>query len=166
MPRFCQNCDEELVGAVNRCWKCGRLIDTELLTDKPPVRRPPVQLAVLSDGDSAPPPGALMGLGLVLRIQSSIEQLSAPRRYQFAVASVVCGGLACLVGLINGWAILFGIVAIGFGVLGMGARHRDLATMGLVLAVLAIFLGFGQIGIDLWAKYQSRNWLNDLQGIP
>lgn len=166
MPRFCQNCDEELVGAVNRCWKCGRLIDVELLVDKPPVRRSPVQLYQSSDEDPPSPTASLAGLALLLRIQSWIAQMSDPRRYQFAVASVACGGFACLVGLFNGWAVLFGIVAIGLGVLGMGSQRRDLATMGLVLAVMAIFLGFGQIGADLWAKYQSRNWLNELQGIP
>lgn len=42
----CAKCNEELMGAVNRCWRCGTefaLLPTSLAL--PPIRRPPVDLA-------------------------------------------------------------------------------------------------------------------------
>ena len=39
----CSHCGEELMGAVNRCWKCGRAFSAQPATDGlPPVRRVPV----------------------------------------------------------------------------------------------------------------------------
>lgn len=50
MAVHCTKCGEELLGAVNRCWRCG--LEFEVRggdSDRPPVRRPPVvsQEAVL-----------------------------------------------------------------------------------------------------------------------
>lgn len=39
----CSQCGEELMGAVNRCWKCGRAFSAQPASDGlPPVRRVPV----------------------------------------------------------------------------------------------------------------------------
>ncbi|UUO05803.1 hypothetical protein M4951_20830 [Blastopirellula sp. J2-11] len=39
MSTICSNCGEELIGAVNRCWRCGREFEIDALADTPPVRR-------------------------------------------------------------------------------------------------------------------------------
>ncbi|PQO35360.1 hypothetical protein [Blastopirellula marina] len=39
MATICSNCGEELIGAVNRCWRCGREFELDALADTPPVRR-------------------------------------------------------------------------------------------------------------------------------
>ena len=45
MPVICAKCGEELMGAVNRCWKCGQqAISTPDSAGAPPVRRSPVVL--------------------------------------------------------------------------------------------------------------------------
>ncbi|EAQ77585.1 hypothetical protein DSM3645_08296 [Blastopirellula marina DSM 3645] len=36
---ICSNCGEELIGAVNRCWRCGRDFEIDALADIPPIRR-------------------------------------------------------------------------------------------------------------------------------
>lgn len=41
----CENCGEELLGAVNRCWRCGTVVASAAVeVDLPPIRRtPPVR---------------------------------------------------------------------------------------------------------------------------
>ncbi|MFM7842739.1 MAG: hypothetical protein ACKPEY_00715 [Planctomycetota bacterium] len=39
----CSKCEEELLGAVNRCWRCGSVFSSQLPADgQPPVRRWPI----------------------------------------------------------------------------------------------------------------------------
>ena len=158
MKRACENCGEELIGSVNRCWRCGAAVNADSLSKIPPVRRAPVDL------------NGRMSVADAARVSQSLPyplsiDLSERGRHRCAVASVVCGAVACLTGIMSPWSILLGVVGIGLGVMGMQAKRRDLATMGLVLSVLAIFLGFAQIGSSIWTRYQSRRWLNELQGI-
>jgi hypothetical protein len=43
MAVYCSHCGEELLGAVNRCWKCGRTFSARLdPSGLPPIRRPPL----------------------------------------------------------------------------------------------------------------------------
>lgn len=53
MPVVCAKCGEELLGSVNRCWKCGQLaISTPDSAGAPPVRRSPVVLKAAEDAES------------------------------------------------------------------------------------------------------------------
>jgi len=50
MPVRCSKCGEELLGSVNRCWKCGTLF--HLRTEKsglPPVRMTPVETVIAAE---------------------------------------------------------------------------------------------------------------------
>src|SRR5436190_459879 len=61
MAVTCSNCGEELLGAVNRCWKCGSAFAAPPKTaDEPPVRRAPVPIEQLQ-AYSAMPAGAENG---------------------------------------------------------------------------------------------------------
>ncbi len=55
MAVFCSECGEKLLGAVNRCWNCGR--EFELLANEatPPVRRAPVCLTPSDEAVVAQP---------------------------------------------------------------------------------------------------------------
>jgi hypothetical protein len=44
MKARCENCGEELLGAVNRCWRCGAGVASAVTVDLPPVRRAPPNL--------------------------------------------------------------------------------------------------------------------------
>ncbi|HND54025.1 MAG TPA: hypothetical protein PLV92_16555 [Pirellulaceae bacterium] len=59
MQVHCAKCGEEVMGAVNRCWKCHHSFGNRLAAQLPPVRRPPI------DGplDRAPNPFGLNGVG-------------------------------------------------------------------------------------------------------
>jgi hypothetical protein len=50
MPKvICSHCGEELMGSVNRCWRCGRTFVAEHNPDNlPPVRRRPIPLELVT----------------------------------------------------------------------------------------------------------------------
>lgn len=162
MSYVCKKCGEVLFGAVNRCWKCGTAFEVAVNLKIPPVRREPVVLesdqAAAATGKSTLGPGALpfpMSIPLTVLGQK-----------RSAIASVIFGSVGCLWGLFSGWAIVLGVIGVGLGLIGMrNKRQRDTATMGLVLSVIAFFLGAGQIAFDIWVQYSSQQWIDDLQGI-
>jgi hypothetical protein len=50
----CSHCGEELMGAVNRCWKCGRAFSAQPTSDGlPPVRRVPLATVAAPANDTA-----------------------------------------------------------------------------------------------------------------
>jgi len=57
----CAKCGEELLGAVNRCWRCGTMLESRPgNTDLPPVRRAPIPLeaedvSTTADSEDEPP---------------------------------------------------------------------------------------------------------------
>jgi hypothetical protein len=58
MPVLCSRCGEELLGAVNRCWRCGQPIVSRLGGDgEPPIRRAPIEgpLHAAPSGEAAIP---------------------------------------------------------------------------------------------------------------
>ena len=163
MSYVCKQCGEVLFGAVNRCWKCGTEFEVAVNLKVPPVRREPVMLesdlvAAKSSGSSALGPASLP-------FPMSIP-LNVLGQKRSAIASVILGSLGCLWGLFSGWAIVLGVIGVGLGLIGMRSqRQRDTATMGLVLSVIAFFLGGGQIAFDIWVQYSSQQWIDDLQRI-
>lgn len=163
MSYVCKECGEVLFGAVNRCWKCGTEFEIAVNLKVPPVRREPVvlasdQAAAIQSGTSTLGPGSLP-------FPMSIP-FSELGRKRSAIASVVLGSLGCLWGLFSGWAIVLGMLGVALGLIGMlSHRDRDTATMGLVLSVIAFFLGAGQIAFHFWVQYASQRWIDDLQGI-
>ena len=47
----------------------------------------------------------------------------------------------------------------------MQTRRSDVAILGLSLSVIAIFIGLGYVAFDIWTRYQSQIWINEMQGI-
>lgn len=157
MERICDKCGEVLFGAVNRCWRCGNQLQVVVSTPKvPPIRRSPIDLSLatvsvpVSEQQPLPFPFSI--------------SLSNVARYRCSIVSGVLGTIGCLIGITTGWALFCGVVGLGFGLVGMQTKKRDLATMGLVLSVVAIFIGFAQIGFDVWTRFESQRWINELQG--
>lgn len=49
---FCSHCGEELLGSVNRCWRCGRQFVAEYNPENdPPVRRSPIPLELVNKSE-------------------------------------------------------------------------------------------------------------------
>lgn len=58
MAVTCANCGEELLGAVNRCWRCGQKFEEPQLSDLPPQRAVLVTDVVTAELVAAVPTGA------------------------------------------------------------------------------------------------------------
>jgi hypothetical protein len=157
MSVLCKTCGEELIGVVNRCWKCGTNIPISKHLTKPPIRRQPVELEDSQARRST-------------KTSSETIQPQTPPWYHrerfltiFAHAALWVGGVGCLIGLRSVWCFVPAVIGIPLGVLGMKATRRDLAATGLVLSVLALFLVFVQLGLDQYAKYQSQQLLESYE---
>ena len=158
----CKNCGAGLFGAVNRCWKCGTAIERYMTDEIPPIRRSRVVLPEEVSVDQLQE--QLVTTHQVLPFLLNFH-LSDVTRGRFAIASVVLGVIACLLGFASAWAALLGIAAAISAVLGMPVEERrDQATLGLVLAMIAIFVGIGHVAFDLWIQRASQqmidNWRN------
>ena len=158
----CKKCGEVLYGAVNRCWKCGTDIEVVIAPKIPPIRRSPVNLN---------PSPTTVAIGSVTDSAKQIlpwflnMELSEEVRHRFAIASAGIGAIGCILGITSGWTVIFGVIGIACGLVAMASKKRELATMGLVLSVIALFLGFSQIAFSLWTQYSSQRWIEELQGI-
>lgn len=165
--KLCEKCGEELFGAVNACWKCGNEIAIPMDDAKPPIRRAPVQLRPASPAAAGASdiglasrltPGSSAGQAMTA-IQALPFPLSIPlseNGYHWcAVTSVVLGVVAIFVGLFTAWNLPISIIGIGFGVKGMEARRRDLATMGLVLCVMSVFVVIFSMIWNAWVRYAA-----------
>lgn len=163
MIRACDSCGEELIGAVNRCWKCGATATIVAKTKIPPIRRAPVQLRVKATVyEATPEPRQVQAMLLPFAISDQTG-------YRLAQAGVATGVIGCLFGAATFivsplWPIVFGFAGIGLGLNGMQAKRSDVAILGLSLSVIAIFIGLGHVAFDAWTSYQSQQWINELQG--
>lgn len=175
MQQTCDECGETLFGVVNRCWKCGADVKVVVTPKIPPIRRSPVELRPrLSQANRLDSAATLQDpSGMVGDVLENVKQvlpwflnleLSEQAQERCGAVSVGLGVLGCLLGIATGWSILFGIVGLAVGLLGMTAKRRDLATMGLVVSVIAMFLGFAQIANYIWVEYSTDKWFD--AGMP
>ena len=161
----CAHCGEELLGSVNRCWKCGRsLIAHAGPAELPPVRRAPIigaldapLAAILLDEPSAPNPQvAPLRKGSPFATSVSNDRLTKQARFQnLAVVapplrsnlaanlagriSIALGVMAFAVGY-PFWPGGLGIAVagIGFGIWSLVSKKRYLGTTGLILSFAAL----------------------------
>lgn len=167
MATICSNCGEELIGAVNRCWRCGREFDVDALADVPPVRRMrilPEYLHARTVAAPAPPPDdaqtavaeptdddeivaaeAVEPLIDPLRLDSPFRVGGSPdappREIPWMKIAVFCGGLGallCLVTVVGIPLVLFAIGTIAWQVGTIPARR---AWFFLLLSVVLFLLG-------------------------
>ena len=148
----CQNCGEELIGAVNRCWQCGTAVAVLHHQAVPPIRRTPVDLHCRTSSAPVTKAGSIVPVHINDRTRTTC-----------AHATVWVGAAGCLIGVVSVWSVFPATVGIVLGILGMKTRRRDLASTGLVISVLALFLGFAQFGYDMWTKYQSQQLIDGFQ---
>ena len=80
-------------------------------------------------------------------------ELDDKTRERCGAISIGLGVLGCLLGIITSWGLLLGVAGIAIGLLGMAAKDRDLATMGLVVSVIAMFVGIVHIGFNIYSVF-------------
>lgn len=175
----CANCGEELLGSVNRCWRCGQLLVAHAgPTDVPPVRRAPIAGslqapldAVLIDGSTqiataapvprkgspfasvAPPGGPSTATSVVTSLRRKV-----PARPSLHVASQVAGAASILMALIAlaisfafpPGALAIALAGIGFGIWGLYSPKRLSGITGLVLCCIALALAAFLTTVELY----------------
>jgi hypothetical protein len=166
MSARCAKCGEELLGAVNRCWKCGQTFALRPEMDgRPPVRSPlpptdpsqPLDAVVLDDAAAtaaSPPatvpstaahPSAVAAYGTKQRAISTADRIDAQRKSQMAmggtVGSFVLALFALAVALFRFEAALIALLGLVMGIWGLYSPRRNVALVAMLLCCLAIGLG-------------------------
>jgi hypothetical protein len=141
----CSKCGEELLGAVNRCWRCGQ---TYAISPNTPASSPgtsneqPLGAVVVEN------PGTELTYKAARR-QTTAELIDARKAGMMAmggtVTSLVLGLLATLLALVWPPAAIIAIIGLGMGIWGLSSPRRNLALVGMLLCCLAI--GIGTFGI-------------------
>lgn len=182
MPVKCATCNEDFLGAVNRCWKCGSYVALNLEAfQTPPVRRAPVVLrhrakpvatsqATLAEtpGASNPPAAAKAQSSGVRKRGNPFAAESEHAVFVPAASEAMANELAAeksvwigLVVAVLTWILAFvfppaavvtATVAIGLAIWGLSSRKRAFAGALIVLCVI----GF------LVSGYQSAKWAYDM----
>jgi hypothetical protein len=159
MAVHCAKCGEELLGAVNRCWKCGQVFARHPETDglppvrmeRPPAAGEPLEAIVLDDAATgaeaqsqpavaiaAPPAASFPPIAPAVQF---IPKPMAPPPSTAQIVEARRKGLVAMGGTIGG--IVMGVFA-------------------LVIApfhFLAVIVGLIGIGLGVWGLYSPRrNW--------
>jgi hypothetical protein len=142
----CSKCGEELLGAVNRCWRCGQAyaVSPSNTPSSPPGpgNEQPLAAVVVDN------PGTELAYKAVRR-QTTAELIEARKAGLMAmggtVTSLVLGLLATLLALFWPPAAIIAIIGLGMGIWGLSSPRRNLALVGMLLCCLAI--GIGTFGI-------------------
>lgn len=162
----CSKCGEELLGAVNRCWKCGQMFALRPEIDgRPPVRSPaaPAQEPIPAIIVDSAVPGAAAALpvepspagGHVISVpaprvvlprrNTTAEMIEAHRLRMMAmggtVASIVMGVFAALLATVWPPVAIVAVLGLLMGIWGLYSPRRNWALVGMLLCCLAIGIG-------------------------
>jgi hypothetical protein len=162
MAVHCAKCGEELLGAVNRCWKCGQVFARHPETDGlPPVRmeRPPAAgeplEAIVLDDAPAPAPGATSQpaavaiaapptTGFPPPVAPAVQFIPKPIAPPPSTAQIVEARRKALVAM--GGTV--GALVLGIFALAIAPFRFEAAIVGLI-----------GIGLGVWGLYSPRrNW--------
>jgi hypothetical protein len=166
----CSKCGEELMGAVNRCWKCGQTFAHHPEMDgRPPVRAEssaagamPLEAIVVEQ--AALPTTAAVPVAVPRWVQPSRattgDAIDARRAAMMAmggtVTSIVLGVFAAVFAIIWPPAAAIAVLGLAMGVWGLSSPKRNWALVGMLLCCLAI--GIGAYGLMRSAYiYMQRN---------
>ncbi|MDX1944057.1 MAG: hypothetical protein SFU86_01520 [Pirellulaceae bacterium] len=173
----CAKCGEELLGAVNRCWKCGQqFIARPTIAGEPPAEealaialQPALEARVLDEAPEAAanpvaaaaptpiatglpvmPPPKLPSLARPVPASTNLAALGG------TVATVVLGVFALALAWWRFEAAIVGLVGLVMGVWGLYSSRRGWALVGMLLCCLAIVLGT-ITGVLQLNHYLNRN---------
>ena len=158
----CSKCGEELLGAVNRCWKCGNPLALRPEIDgRPPVRsqlpvnqqepldaivmEPDAGLTAATAAGHVPIRAAAVEQQRPQRRPPTGELIDARRASLMAmggtVGSLVLGLFAAMLSILWPPAAMIAVLGLGLGIWGLNSPRRNMALVGMLLCCLAIGLG-------------------------
>lgn len=185
MPVRCAKCGEELLGAVNRCWRCGTTyaLHADAAGD-PPVRRPPVVLSSLTQPvhEVTDSQKAVSNVGSPFQdgtIQSDLPAARGPTRIRPAdrvprgdssptaivagIIAAVLGGLSILLAnQIPLAAVVISFLALGMAIWGMYGRQRWVPLVAILLSLIGLGWGGVNTTVDLYIHlYGISPWQSE-----
>lgn len=151
----CSKCGEELLGAVNRCWRCGQAVVVAPQTPTLAVGSVPVAaggeqaveavIVETAGGRSVPNPYVMAGQRPAPRMTTTGELIDARRAQMMAmggtVASLVLGIFGAILAMFWPPAALVAVLGLAMGIWGLSSSRRNLALVGMLLCCLAIGIG-------------------------
>jgi len=158
MAVHCAKCGEELLGAVNRCWKCGQIFARRpemdglppVRMERPPAAGEPLEAIVLEEGEQgvaapvavAAPPAA--GFPLPPPVAPTVQFIPKPMKPPPSTSQMIEArrhGLMAMGGTV-------GALAIGVFALILAPFRFEAAIVGLI-----------GLGLGLWGLHSpKRNW--------
>lgn len=171
MGARCIACGAELLGVVNRCWKCGRPI-TEDAVEIPPISRDPIEGLLVRAFD--PISGSLLERSSPDPAAGQTGQEAAPegarsrrlRRGRSTVAAVCAGtavvlGLFCgVAGFFHGWVLFVAPVGLACGLFGLASpSRRPIAIAGILLCCVGSCAAAFQVAFAV----QQTLWPSGIQ---
>jgi hypothetical protein len=185
MAVHCAKCGEELMGAVNRCWKCGQVFARHPESDglppvrmeRPPAAGEPLEAIVLDDAGQAapvavaappaagfPPPPVAPTVQFIpkpIAAAPSTAKLVEARRQSLVamggtVGALAIGVFALILAPFRFEAAIVGLIGLGLGLWGLHSPKRNWALVGLLLCCLAIGLGAYRGANDLYVYIKSQ----------
>jgi hypothetical protein len=185
MPRECGKCGEELLGSVNRCWRCGEeFISVGVATDTQ-VESVDPQLEVASSAIEAIPVESTDDLpskpeqhivATVIEPAGQVENINnrplpAPYATDQMPAMAAVAGFVLGIGSVVGcwwtaWMLLPAGVGILFSIAGLGSRQQKLAVVGAALCLVALtvsgYLCVCEIFFSMYGYYPLEIILDNL----
>lgn len=165
----CSKCGEELMGAVNRCWKCGQTFAFHPESDgRPPVRGEaavgagqPLEAIVVEEAGPLPsvPVVPVAVPRWVQPSRASTGDLIDARRASMmamggTVTSIVLGVFAAFLALFWPPAAVIAVLGLAMGIWGLSSPKRNWALIGMLLCCLSI--GIGTYGVVRAAYVQMQ----------
>jgi hypothetical protein len=176
----CGNCGEELLGAVNRCWKCGTASPAD-------VSAPTTNATPTAETANADDPIWAEIIEENADFQSTEHGMEAPianeqteaagqpsyylpnsgpprnRLAQSAIGGAIGSVVLGLIGLVGSFfsvaSLVVSTVGFGLGLWGLISDKKALATVGLIICLVAILVG-GYQGVRLlyddWKEKQEE----------
>lgn len=163
MSVVCDKCGEELMGAVNRCWKCGTTFAHVEADDQPPIRRAPILAAYLAP--AVPQPAETIYLAETTDEVSPDQPASSrgalpPWLRQLDHASLATAALAlvaCGVAYYSAWGVPLGAVAVACGA-GRIRRRRSWPTWAaFLLGICALLFALVRLMAYLYSAITGGN---------
>jgi hypothetical protein len=178
----CSKCGEELLGAVNRCWKCGQTFALHPEIDgRPPVRAESAVgggqalEAIIVEQAGTLPTAPAVAVAVQRWVQpsraSTGDLIDARRAGMMAmggtVTSIVLGVFAATFALVWPPAALIAVLGLAMGVWGLSSPKRNWALIGMLLCCLAIGIGtYGGVRSAYVYMQRSKPIAIDSDGAP
>jgi hypothetical protein len=181
----CSKCGEELLGAVNRCWKCGQTFALHPEIDgRPPVRAElpsgagqPLEAIIVEQAGETPTAAHAGGDAVQLALPTPVIPVATPRyvlprpastselidarraglmAMGGTVASIVLGVFAAGLAMVWPPAAMIAVLGLVMGIWGLHSPRRNWALIGMLLCCLAIGLGAYGVARAAYVYVQSQ----------